>query len=112
MANIYAPKLGDANRYENARIFNINLAKKINQEALSIVKTAMPVLEKVESNSQNKYFHDPIAGSMWMGHYLQEENKKILREIYGMSCINTLEKAAGVPLGVISFVNRTKNIAL
>ncbi|MDP2672437.1 MAG: hypothetical protein Q8O84_01350 [Nanoarchaeota archaeon] len=112
MTNEYNPKLGDANRYENARTFNRNLAEKINQEALSIVKTAMPVLEKVELNPQNKYFHDAIAGSMWMGHYLQDKNTEILRDLYGMSCINSLEKATNVPQEILSFINRTKNITL
>ena len=72
----------------------------------------MPVLNKVESNPQMRYFHDPIAGSIWMGHYLQEKNKEILRDLYGMACINTLEQAADVPREVLSFINKTKNITL
>ena len=112
MTKTYNPKLGDANRYENARMLNREFADKINQKASGIVKTAEPILKKVEANPQMRYFHDPIAGSMWMGHYLQEKNKEILRDLYGMACINTLEQAADVPREVLSFINKTKNITL
>ena len=116
MTTTYAPKLGDANRYENALYFNKDLADKINQEALSIVRTAEPILKKVEANPQNKYFHDPVLSklgdSRWNGHFLQDENKRILYDLYGMSCVNTLENAIGVPKEVILFVNKTKNLTL
>ena len=112
MTNQYNPKLGDVNRYENAKRLNRELADKINQEALSIVKTAEYILKKVESNPQMRYFHDPVAGSKWMGHYLQDENKRILYDLYGMACRNKLERAIGVPREVLSFINRTKNLTL
>ena len=47
MTNQYNPKLGDVNRYENAKRLNRELADKINQEALSIVKTAEYILKKL-----------------------------------------------------------------
>ena len=112
MTDTYNPKLGDANRYENATRLNKSLAEEINQEALRILRTATPILKKVEADPQNKYFHDPIAGSRWMGHYLQDENKRILDKLYGMACVNTLEKAVDVPLEVVSFIKRTENITL
>lgn len=116
MTTTYNPKLSDANRYENARIFNKKLADKINQEALLIVKTAEPILKKVEANPQNRYFHDSalskIGDSRWMGHYLIDANKQILYELYGMACVNTLERAVNIPKEVISFINKTKNLTL
>ena len=108
----YNPKLGDANRYENALYLNKELANKINQNALEIVRTAEPILKRVEENPQNKYFHDPITEGKWMGHYLIDTNKQILYELYGMACINTLERVVNVPKEVISFINKTKNLNL
>lgn len=116
MTPAYNPKLGDANRYENAIYLNKELADKINREALSIVQTAEPILKKVEENPQNKYFHDSalskIGDSRWMGHYLMDTNKQILYELYGMACVNTLEQAVNIPKEVLSFINKTKNLTL
>ena len=105
--NEYNPKLGDANRYENSRFSNKELAEKINQEVLSMVKTDMPVLEKLEKNPGMKDFHDPITGSKWAGEYLLDEHKKIL-ELYGVTGVSSLEEphASGVPREVVSFLKR------
>lgn len=112
MTPAYNPKLGDANRYENALYRNKELADKINQEALSIVKQAEPILKKIEENPQNRYFHNPISEGKWMGHYLMDKNKEILYELYGMTCVKTLERAVNVPKEVLSFINKTKNLTL
>lgn len=108
----YNPKLGDANRYENAIYSNKDLAEKINKEALGIVRRGNLILEKVEANPQNKNFHDPITGGRHMGYYLSDAHNIILRDLYGISCINSLEKIPGVPEEVINFINKTKDYSV
>jgi hypothetical protein len=103
----YNPKLGDANRYENARGLNKELAEKINGEALSIVNTAMSVLEKLEKKPELKNFHDPITEGKWIGDYLKDKSKEIL-DLYGVSGASGLEEphATGVPREVPYFLTR------
>jgi len=103
----YNPKPGDANRYENARHNNKELAEKINGEALSIVNIAMPVLEKLQKNPNMKNFHDPITEGKWIGDYLQDKSQEILN-LYGVNGVSDLEEphATGVPKEIGYFLTR------
>ena len=109
MTTTYNPKLGDANRYENARMSNKDLAKKINQEASSIVKHAEPLIKKVMTNPNNKNSHDPITGSMHIGDFLKEQQNKIY-ELYGIACTNTLKNCSNIPEEIIPFLKKVYKV--
>lgn len=100
-SKVYQPKLGDANRYENAQTSNRELAEQINQEALGIVNNAMSVLEKVRKDPSMKNFHDVKTEGKWMGEWLVNQKKHIVRELYGVFQLNGL---SGVPREVENFV--------
>ena len=97
----YQPKLGDANRYENARTLNRELAKEINYTALGIVNNAMSVLEKVRNNPTMKNFHDEKTDGQWMGEWLKRQKKNIVQELYGVVQLDGLSE---VPREVENFV--------
>ena len=98
---VYEPKLGDANRYDNAMSLNPSFAEHINQEAIYVVQNAESVLEKIKQNPEMKNFHDTKCGSQWMGEWLRDQKNHILHKLYGVSQLNGLK---GVPVEVENFV--------
>lgn len=101
--NEYSPRLGETNRYLNAPF---EFKEKINKEAVEKVKFVEPLLEKLEANPRVFCFHDPIAGSRWIGHYLMEDMPRKMEELYGTV---ELEYVKGVPGEVLAFIMRIKN---
>ncbi|HPS21426.1 MAG TPA: hypothetical protein PLO44_01300 [Candidatus Paceibacterota bacterium] len=104
--NEYNPKLGEANRYTNSLVSNPELAKKINEEALNIVRHNMSLLEKLEADPNIFNSHDPIAGSRWVGHYLMEDVPKSIAELYG---VIQPEYIDNIPKEITDFIKRIRN---
>lgn len=103
----YNPKVGDANRYENALMLNKELAKKINEEAQAKVQNALKVLDLLEKNPEMANYHSEISGSRWNIHYLRDALKE-LEALYGTIQLEHLNERAGVkiPGNVVDFEKR------
>jgi hypothetical protein len=101
----YSPRLGDANRYENARSSNKDLAESINKEALNTVNQAVKVLDMLERDPNQANFHSAIAGDRWNIHYLGDVETK-LTELYGD---NDVARLTNIPPEVVSFLKRYRS---
>ena len=112
--NEYNPDRGQANRYENARIMNKELAEQINEDAIVLVNKAMPIAVKIEGNNELKNFHDPITDGKWMGEYLRDIKNEIIHDLYGVAQLESLRPpyANDVPGEVIAFLQRVQDLNL
>lgn len=97
----YNPKLGETNRFINGPK---EFQDKVNEEALSLVRRTLPLLEKIEKQPELARFHDPMAGDQHAIDYLNDVYWKKFEALYG----SQVQHTEGVPGEVVSLLERIK----
>ncbi|MEA3399234.1 MAG: hypothetical protein U9R00_01835 [Patescibacteria group bacterium] len=104
----YEPKLGEANRYENALVRNKDLAKEINEKAKVKAEEALSLLALSKNALSLGLKHSPEKVKNFFSQ-LQKREKEIL-DLYGVTGMEMLERHASTkpPKETLEFEQRLK----
>jgi hypothetical protein len=91
--DVYEPKLGEANRYENALNLNPSLAEEIDKEAVFLAKKALEVVKIIRDNPESASLHSENSGNRWNIHYLDDISDK-MKDLYGLYDIKRIRSLA------------------